>query len=394
MREAPVITKLDVIHFEHTIRDVGRDYNTFNMVYEAGGRSIQPGAILRVHTDKGIIGEYPGVIGPALAEIKAIASYLIGKEALAREPIYNDLKRGSRHWAMLGMGVVDICLWDIAGKFYDEPLYRLLGGEKRPLKAYASTLHGDENGGLTTPQDFEDFASQCLEMGYKAFKVHGWGLARDNIDREVANVLNLGEKFAGKLDLLIDPACEIRNFGDALKLGRACDEANFFWWEDPFQDNGVSQFAHRKLRQMVKTPILQTEHIRLLEQHVDFIVADATDYVRCGAHEDGGITGAMKIAHATEGFGLDVELHGPGPVHRHIMSAIRNTNFFELGLVHPNVKSTKAPVYINYNDDLDGIDSDGNVYAPDGPGIGVDLDWDWINAHKIGEEIIAGQSTI
>ncbi|MCS5660539.1 MAG: mandelate racemase [Dehalococcoidia bacterium] len=389
MKEAPVITKLDVIHFEHIIRDVGRDYNTFNMVYEPGGRAIQSGAILRVHTDKGIIGEYPGVIGPALAEIKAIASYLIGKDALAREPIYNDLKRASRHWAMLGMGVVDICLWDIAGKFYDEPLYRLLGGEKRPLKAYASTLHGDENGGLTTPQDFEDFASQCLEMGYKAFKVHGWGLARDNIDREVANVLNLGEKFAGKLDLLIDPACEIRNFGDALKLGKACDEANFFWWEDPFQDNGVSQFAHRKLRQMVKTPLLQTEHIRLLEQHVDFIVADATDYVRCGAHEDGGITGAMKIAHATEGFGLDVELHGPGPVHRHVMSAIRNTNFFELGLVHPNVKSTKAPVYINYNDDLDGIDKDGNVYAPDGPGIGVDLDWDWINGHKIGEEVIA-----
>ena len=50
----------------------------------------------------------------------------------------------------------------------------------------------------------------------------------------------------------------------------------------------------------------------------------------------------MKIAHATEGFVLDVELHGPGPVHRHIMSGIRNTNFFELGLVHPNVKSTKA----------------------------------------------------
>ena len=167
-------------------------------------------------------------------------------------------------------------------------------------------------------QNFENFAQRCLEMGYKAFKVHGWGLARDNIEREVENVLNLGEKFEGKLDLLIDPACEIKNFGDALKLGKACDEANFFWWEDPFQDNGVSQFAHRKLRQLVKTPLLQTEHIRLLEQHVDFIVADATDYVRCGAHEDGGITGAIKIANASEGFGLDMELHGPGPVHRHI----------------------------------------------------------------------------
>ena len=191
MREAPVITKVEAIHFEHVLENVGKDYNTFNMVYEPGGRLVQTNTILRIHTDKGIVGEYPGVIGPAMAELKAIGNYLVGKNSLARERIYNDLKRGSRHWAMLGMGVVDICLWDIAGKFYDEPLYRLLGGERRPLKAYASTLHGDENGGLTTPQDFEDFANQCLEMGYKAFKVHGWGLARDNIQREIDNVLSL-----------------------------------------------------------------------------------------------------------------------------------------------------------------------------------------------------------
>jgi L-alanine-DL-glutamate epimerase-like enolase superfamily enzyme len=389
MRESPVITKVESVHFEHTLHEMGTDYNTFNNVYEPGGKLSQSGSMLRIHTDKGIVGEYPDVAGPSLAEIRAVAPYLIGKSALARESIYNDLKRGSRHWAGLGMGIIDICLWDIAGKFYDEPLYRLLGGERRPLRAYASTLHGDENGGLTTPSDFEDFAHQCLELGYKAFKVHGWGLARDNIEREVANVLNLGRKFEGKLDLLIDPACEIKNFGDALKLGHACDEAKFFWLEDPFQDNGVSQFAHRKLRQMVKTPILQTEHIRFLEQHVDFIVAEATDYVRCGAHEDGGVTGAMKIAHASEGFGLDVELHGPGPVHRHIMSSIRNTNFFELGLVHPNLKTTRPPIYLDYNDNLDCVDSDGNVYAPDGPGIGVELDWDWINAHKVAIEIIA-----
>ena len=140
---------------------------------------------------------------------------------------------------------------------------------------------------------------------------------------------------------------------------------------------------------MVKTPILQTEHIRLLEQHVDFVVADATDYVRAGAHEDGGITGAMKIAHASEGFGLDMELHGPGPVHRHIMSAIRNTNFFELGLVHPKVKTTRAPTYLNYSDELDSIDGDGNVWAPDGPGIGVEIDWNWINSHKTAQVIIS-----
>ena len=389
MKDAPVITKVEAIQYQYTLDQVGKDYNTFNMVYEPGGSLTQTTHLLRIHTDQGIVGEYPGVAGPSLAEVEATASYLIGRDALSREAIYNDLKRGSRHWAQLGMGVVDICLWDIAGKFYDEPLYRLLGGEQKPLKAYASTLHGDENGGLTTPQDFEEFAAQCLEMGYKAFKVHGWGLARDYLQREIDNVLNLGDKFAGTLDLLIDPACEIKNFGDTLKLGLACDEANFFWFEDPFQDNGVSQFAHRKLRQMIKTPILQTEHIRLLEQHVDFIVAEATDFVRCGAHEDGGITGAMKIAHASEGFGLDVELHGPGPVHRHVMSAIRNTNFYELGLVHPKVPGNKAPIYIDYSDDLDVIDKDGNVFAPNGPGIGVEIDEKWLSAHKTGVRILA-----
>ena len=389
MKPAPIITKIEAIHVEYKLADVGKDYNTFNMVYQPGSKLKTGSSIVRIHTDLGIIGEYPEVSQSALADVRAVSEYLIGKSALSREAIYNDVKRGLRHGAILGLGIVDICLWDIAGKFYQEPLYRLLGGEKKPLKAYASTLHGDENGGLTTPQDFVDFAQRCLEMGYKSFKVHGWGLARYNIEREVENVLKLGEKFGGKLDLLIDPACEIKNFGDALKIGYACDEAGFFWLEDPFQDGGVSQFAHRKLRQMIKTPILQTEHIRLLEQHVDFIVADATDYVRAGAHEDGGVTGAMKIAHAAEGFGLDIELHGPGPVHRHIMSAIRNTNFFELGLVHPNLETTRAPYYVDYSDDLDAIDKNGNVWASDGDGIGVELNWDWINSHKIGQEIFA-----
>ena len=389
MREEPIIKKVEVIVYESKLSNVGKDYNTFNMVYEPNSTLTTRNNILRIHTSNGLIGQYDSISDNALSDVKTIAQYLIGKNALSRESIYNDTKRGLRHTAMLGVGVVDICLWDIAGKLYDEPIYKLLGGEKKPLPCYASTLHADENGGLSSPQDFLDFAIQCREMGYPAFKVHGWGNARDNLQREIDNVINLGSGLNNSMDLMIDPACEIKNFSDTIKLGRACDEANFFWYEDPFQDGGVSQFAHRKLRQMIKTPILQTEHIRLLEQHVDFIVADATDYVRAGAHEDGGVTGAMKIAHAAEGFGLDIELHGPGPVHRHIMSAIRNTNFFELGLVHPNLETTRAPYYVDYSDDLDAIDKNGNVWASDGDGIGVELNWDWINSHKIGQEIFA-----
>ena len=238
---------------------------------------------------------------------------------------------------------------------------------------------------LPTGKIFHKLLNPKRDLPSEAFKIHGWGLARDNINREIENVLLLGKNFENKLDLLIDPACEIKNFGDALRIGRACDEAKFFWLEDPYADGGVSQFSHKKLRQMINTPILQTEHIRFLEQHVNFIVSEATDYVRAGAYQDGGVTGTMKIAHATEGFGLDLELHGPGPVHRHIMSSIKNTNFYELGLVHPKVNkfSIWSKVYKDYSDELEDIDKNGNVFAPDGYGVGVELDWDWINKHSI-----------
>jgi L-alanine-DL-glutamate epimerase-like enolase superfamily enzyme len=65
------------------------------------------------------------------------------------------------------------------------------------------------------------------------------------------------------------------------------------------------------------------------------------------------------------------------------MTSVRNTNFFELGLVHPGVKTTRPQVYLDYNDDLDGIDSEGNVRAPDGPGIGVEIDWDFIKKNEV-----------
>lgn len=57
----------------------------------------------------------------------------------------------------------------------------------------------------------------------------------------------------GKMDLMLDPFCAIKNFGDALKLGWTCDEEKFFWYEDPFKDGGVSAHPHRKLGRLIKT---------------------------------------------------------------------------------------------------------------------------------------------
>src|SRR5699024_7655082 len=186
-----------------------------------------------------------------------------------------------RKYDRMGIGPVDIALWDLAGKHYGASIAELLGSYRERLPTYASTYHADDNGGLDSPEAYADFAEQCREMGYGGFKIHGWGGSdeRRDVSREVDTVHAVGERVPD-MDLMIDPACELETFGDALKVGRACDDEEFLWYEDPFRDGGISQHAYRKLRQQLDTPLLQTEHIRGLEVHTDFVDSEATDFVR------------------------------------------------------------------------------------------------------------------
>ena len=348
----PKITRIEVHSWASELPDLGRDYNGFNMVYEPGGSLTLKGFIYRVFTDVGIIGESADSNALDVAALPVFANYLFGKSALERERIYTDVNRGLRQTARVGYAPVDIALWDIAGKFYDAPIHKLLGGWKDRLPAYASTYHGDHQpDGLSSPEAFADFAEECLELGYPAFKIHGWG--RAPIAQEIANVHAVGQRVGAKMDLMIDPACEYMTFADAWKVGRACDEEGYFWYEDPFRDGGTSQFAHRKLRQLIRGDVGYD-----------------------------GITGAMKVAHACEGLGIDIEFHGAGPVQRQCMAATRNTNYYEMGLIHPKAPASYAGIYIDYEDSLTAVDSEGHVAVPQGPGIGVQIDWDWVEHHR------------
>ena len=179
------ITRLTVHQYRWTLPDLGVDYNGFNQVYHAGSQFQALGYVFTIETDAGITGEYVGGNSVSYAQVAMVAHYLIGKNALERELIYNDLKRALRKHDRFGIGPIDIALWDIAGKIYNAPIYELLGGWRTSVPAYASTYHGDDNGGLDSPEAFAEFALQCREMGYPAFKIHGWG--NGPIEREVAH---------------------------------------------------------------------------------------------------------------------------------------------------------------------------------------------------------------
>ena len=390
MSSSPIIRDIRLSRYRFPFDDIGTDL--IGQFYQPGNKGSRSVLGIRINTDAGVTGEYMSIAPGTFEQIQSFAPFLLGKDATHREFIYNQAKTILRKQDKMGIGPIDIALWDLAGKLYNAPIYRMLGGQREKLPAYASTYFSDKTkGGLNSPEGYADFAQRCREIGYKGFKIHSWGAeAGTNIQREIDTIHEVGSRVGGKMSLMIDPCCVYDTFADTLAVGRACDEEGFFWYEDPMRDGGVSLYAHKQLKKMIKTPLLQGEHIHLVEAHTDMAIAEATDFWRADPEYDGGITGVMKIAHAAEGFGMDLELHISGPAQRHCMAAMRNSNFYEMGLVHPNLPNiANPPVYSwGYSDQLESIDSDGFVEVPKGPGLGVEYDWKGVEQFKFEEVLI------
>ncbi len=388
------INRVEVSPFTYEVSGLGlpnhQGLGVSNMEYVPGAKLTVSRYAIRIRTDDALTGEYVThwVGTPAsLAQSLMLAPHLIGRDPETREQIYDDLKRELRAYDHMGHGPLDIALWDLAGKKYGVSVARLLGGFRWRLPAYASTYHGQEDGGgLDNPEAYADFAAHCKGLGYRGFKIHGWH--DGNAKREAENLLGVRNRVGADMALMIDPACELRTFADALRVGRACDEANYFWYEDPYRDAGVSAFGHQRLREKLKTPLLVSEHVRGLEQKASFVIAGGCDMVHADPEYDMGITGCMKIASFCEALGLDVQLHASGPAQRHCLAAIRNTHFYEQALVGPEMPNAVPPVYTcGYGDLLEDIGDDGCFPVPDGPGLGVSYDWNLIESRRTAHHV-------
>jgi len=378
------IVLVEVHEFSYEAKNIGLDAGGFDLVQAPGSQQTLSKFAIVIETRDGSRGEYVGMWGAtpmSLAQVLYLAPHLIGRDALQREFIYDEFKRALRQYDHMGHGFIDIALWDLFGKRVNLPISALLGGWRKRLPAYASTTHGDRQGALSTGEHYAAFAEHCYELGFRAFKMHGW--YDGDVAEEAAAVRLLGKRVGDRMALMLDPACQIRSFSDAVLLGLACDEAGFRWYEDPFRDGGTSAFAHTRLREAIRTPLLMTEHVRGFEPKADFVLAGGTDLLRADPEYDMGITGALKIAHLAEALGIDVELHACGPAHRHIMSALRNSSFYELALVGPKARNPLPPVYAcDYSDGLEAVGADGCFPVPDGPGLGVTYDWDFITRNR------------
>jgi L-alanine-DL-glutamate epimerase-like enolase superfamily enzyme len=346
----PRIARIEIESFTWDVKGLthGRAFH-----YDPDSTLTRGASGIRIYADNGVVGEYAGW-GVSPDAVAGAAERYLGKNPLDRERAYQSMK-GSP-----AVAVYDIALWDLAGKMTGLPIHALIGTYRIKVPAYASTIDGAVRGPLSTPESYADFAEQCLDMGYRGFKIHpmAWPDVRTHIDA----VLAIGRRVGGKMDMMLDSYCLYETFADALKVGWACDEAGFFWYEDPYSDGGVTPFSHARLRELIKTPLLQGEKVKTIEQRMDLILQKATDFV------------------------LDIEPHTAGPEELHFMAAVKNANYYEVVWVHPNVEDFNPPIYKNMNvTRLDCIDGEGMVGVPDGPGLGVEYDWDYISKHSTGK---------
>ncbi|HLT60036.1 MAG TPA: enolase C-terminal domain-like protein [Microlunatus sp.] len=354
------------------------------------GRDSRKFAV-RIETTDDEVGEYVALwSAPPLAvpQTVAAARMLIDQDPRDRERLWNRAARAHAKNDRIGYGALDIALWDLTGRSLGVPVWALLGRHRDRLPAYVSTVSGRKGAGaLGSPEAYADYAAACAERGALAYKFHG--LADGDVTDEIAVLRAVADRVGDRMDVMTDPGKRLATLADALRLGRACDEVGAFWWEDPVR--GDAPRAHQILRERVRTPLLITEFVRTLEARTALAIDGATDLLRADPELDLGITGVIKSAHAAEALGLDLEVHAAGPAQRHCMAAIRNTNYYELGLLDPELGNpAMPPVYAgDYVEDLSAIDpSDGCVPLPEGPGLGVSYDTDWIAAHTVATQVI------
>jgi L-alanine-DL-glutamate epimerase-like enolase superfamily enzyme len=370
------IAAVECLTFEYCSR-VHRDHEGHGHP-GPGRRAVQ--TLTRVRTDVGVDDH---CVGGSEETAAVAARLLVGLDPFDREAIHELLRRSARlEWRALAgrmVGVLDQALWDVAGRITGLPVHKLLGAARDRVPAYASTMCGDD-AGLGDPAAYAAFARACVERGYRAFKLHTWMPPYGpDLRRDIAACRAVRDAVGPDVKLMLDPFHSYTR-EDALYLGRALEELDFHWMEEPMDEHATSSYAW--LCQHLDLPICGPESIGGGPvTRAEWILRGAADILRTGL-EHGGITSIIKTAHLCEAFGMRLELHGGGAGTLQALGAMAVPGeLYEHGLLHPDLDYDAERPWLRTP--ADAIDADGNVLIPTAPGLGEELDWDYIEEHRI-----------
>jgi len=323
-----------------------------------------PVQVMRVSTDEGIDGvctvgdwRYTEMTWRQLAQLRVLA---IGEDPLKRERLQSKLNTASRFFERGWFGGFDNCLWDIAGKVAGVPVAELLGGARNRVQAYYNTA------GTTADELIQD-GEAGLDDGYSVLKDHLAFSFEENIEV----FAKFRDAFGDKIGLMHDAALAGYNYDEALQVGKALEELDFIWFEEPIQDRQHGNNV--RLCELLNIPIAGAEtlmHDRELGEL--WLKTRAVDILRvCGRH---GTTPLVQSAKYAAELGANVEPNSYGPlfgiVHAHINCGIDNIAWFENA---PPANGAAMGEEIGLLNPIKPVN--GWVTYPNAPGWGAEWDW-------------------
>ena len=271
--------------------------------------------------------------------------------------------------ACLAISGIDMALWDIRAKAAGVPLYRLLGGARKGVPAYA----GGVSLGYQPPDELIEEARASLAKGYKAVKLR----VGDTPARDIERMRAIRAAFGPGLEILTDA-----NIGysvdDVRRVMPAMDELGIGWLEEPFPAHDYR--SYREARGLGRTPLAAGENHYTRFEFNRVIEDGAITILQPDLSKCGGITEALRIAAMASAYKLPIHPHSSmtGLNHAatiHFLAAIDNGGYFEGDVSRSN--KFRDELVANPGE----IDKDGRVWPLEAPGLGLEVNEDFIAGH-------------
>jgi L-alanine-DL-glutamate epimerase-like enolase superfamily enzyme len=334
----------------------------------------RPMALVRVHTDEGLvgIGECSPMNAPTLLVLveKALSPLVIGEDPFDIERLWQKMLLGAYKLGPMGaqieaMAGIDIALWDIKGKALQVPVYQLLGGAvRREIRVYASF------GRVPSPKDDARQADEHVKMGYDALKIHSatkW-MFDIGYDATLESVKEIRAAVGDEVDLMVD-VNNAYTVHHALQVGRKLEDYGVFHFEEPIAAYDYDGYA--QLSAALDVPIAAGEQEYTRWQHRDLLSRGKIDILQPDVVKT-GITELKKIVDLASAFNKPVTLHNVQPTVGtaatvHVAASTPGCLYAQEYGVAPH----PAKEYLLRNPiEVRG----GRIRVPEAPGLGIDID--------------------
>jgi L-alanine-DL-glutamate epimerase-like enolase superfamily enzyme len=359
--------------------------------------------LIRIDTDAGIsgygeCGDLDGDLVRAVIHLHALGGGrlphlgLLGKDPLDIGVHHHNMFYAypQRRPHMQVLSGIDMALWDLAGKLLGQPVAKLLGGSFRDdIELYSHCPQGDFTDAGAWPDRAADLLSD--PHGFRTFKVDIHSALGLNMQeyvpslspgdiRKVRRSYELAREHLGEeIDIIVHCHCEL-DPQSAIAVAEAVEEIKPIYYEDPLQPGFSENWL--ALRRSTRIPIMTGENLELAEQALPFLQHQAVDCLQPDIVMSGGITGTKRIADLAALYRTPITLHNVSGLLLNAASQQLAAAIFNC----PRIECTRRATSLGWADPNPLQVSGGRMKISTRPGLGVDLDHDWLATHRFAGE--------